>query len=132
MKQFIIYDDQGFILRCGNCADSDIDLQARDGESVIEGIADDSTQMIINGVVCDKPEPEGLTDEELIAIAQPEIRARRNERLIKSDWTQFQDSPLSDTKKLEWADYRQVLRDIPDTYSGATSIDDIIWPTKPQ
>jgi hypothetical protein len=98
----------------------------------IEGIADDSTQMIINGVVCDKPEPEGLTDEELIAIAQPEIRARRNERLIKSDWTQFQDSPLSDTKKLEWADYRQVLRDIPDTYSGATSIDDIIWPTKPQ
>jgi hypothetical protein len=132
VKQFIIYDDQGFILRCGNCADSDIDLQARDSESVIEGIADDSTQMIINGVVCDKPEPEGLTDEELIAIAQPEIRARRNERLIKSDWTQFQDSPLSDTKKLEWADYRQVLRDIPDTYSGATSIDDIIWPTKPQ
>lgn len=55
MKQFIIYDDQGFILRCGNCADSDIDLQARDSESVIEGIADDSTQMIINGVVCDKP-----------------------------------------------------------------------------
>jgi hypothetical protein len=132
VKQFIIYDEQGFILRCGNCADSDIDLQARDSESVIEGIADDSTQMIINGVVCDKPEPEGLTDEELIAIAHPEIRARRNERLIKSDWTQFQDSPLSDTKKLEWADYRQVLRDIPDTYSGATSIDDIIWPTKPQ
>lgn len=132
MKQFIIYDDQGFILRCGNCADSDIDLQARDGESVIEGIADDSTQMIIDGVVCDKPEPEELTYEELIAIAQPEIRARRNERLIKSDWTQFQDSPLSDNKKAEWATYRQALRDIPENYPEAISIDDIIWPTKPE
>lgn len=132
MKQFIVYDDQGFILRCGNCADSDIDLQARDGESVTEGIADDSTQMIIDGVVCDKPEPKELTDEELIAITQPEIRARRNERLIKSDWTQFPDSPLSESKKAEWSVYRQALRDIPQTYSDATSLDDIIWPTKPE
>ena len=132
MKQFIVYDDQGFILRCGNCADSDIYLQARDGESVAEGVADDSKQMIIDGVVCDKPEPEELTDEELIAITQPEIRARRNERLIKSDWTQFPDSPLSKAKKTKWSAYRQALRDIPETYADATSIDDIIWPTKPE
>ena len=107
-------------------------IQANNDELIIEGIANDSTQMIINGVVCDKPEPEKLTDEELIAIAQPEIRARRNKRLIKSDWTQFQDSPLSDSNKAEWAAYRQALRDIPETYSEATSLDDIIWPIKPE
>ena len=132
MKQFIVYDDQGFILRVGNCADSDINLQSRDGESVIEGIADDSTQMIIDGVVCDKPEPEENTVEELIALLQPEVRFKRNAKLTRSDWTQFPDSPLSDSHKAEWAAYRQALRDIPETYSEATSLDDIIWPTKPE
>jgi hypothetical protein len=131
MKHYIVYDVSGLILRTGVCADHDLEIQANNDELIIEGIADDSTQMIIDGVVCDKPEPEGLTDEELIAIAQPEIRARRNERLIKSDWTQFQDSPLTTAEKAGWATYRQALRDVPEDYSDATSLDDVVWPTKP-
>jgi hypothetical protein len=98
----------------------------------MEGVANDSTQMIINGVVCDKPEPEELTDEELHALLQPEVRFKRNAKLTRSDWTQFPDSPLSDSHKAEWAAYRQALRDIPETYSEATSLDDIIWPTRPE
>ena len=88
--------------------------------------------MIIDGVVCDKPEPEENTVEELIALLQPEVRFKRNAKLTRSDWTQFPDSPLSDSKKAEWAAYRQALRDIPETYSEATSLDDIIWPTRPE
>ena len=40
------------------------------------------------------------------------IRLQRNGLLRESDWTQFNDSPLSNEKKLEWATYRQLLRDV--------------------
>ena len=132
MKRYIVYDASGLILRTGVCAEQDFNFQANNDELVIEGVANDSTQMIINGVVCDKPEPEELTDEELNALLQPEVRFKRNAKLTRSDWTQFFDSPLSDNKKAEWAAYRQALRDIPETYSEATSLDDIIWPIKPE
>ena len=62
----------------------------------------------------------------------PDIRLIRNQILTDSDWTQFPDSPLTTTKKAEWTTYRQALRDIPETYADATSIDDIIWPIKPE
>lgn len=38
-------------------------------------------------------------------------RTVRNELLQASDWTQMPDSPLSNSKKAEWATYRQKLRD---------------------
>jgi len=132
MKSFIVYDSEGFILRTGSCVDSDLEMQAGDNEFVMEGIADDLIHMIIDGKVCNQPEPDQPTDAELILIVQANVRARRNQRLLKSDWTQFSDSPLSDSKKEEWATYRQELRDITETYPDATSIDDIIWPTKPE
>jgi hypothetical protein len=43
------------------------------------------------------------------------IRLKRNNLLSESDWTQFNDSPLSAEKKSEWATYRQALRDITNT-----------------
>ena len=46
-------------------------------------------------------------------------RDTRNQLLSDSDWTQFNDSPLTGEVKTSWATYRQTLRDI-------TSTDD--WP----
>ena len=60
------------------------------------------------------------------------LRLQRGQFISESDWTQFADSPLTTTKKTEWAAYRQALRDIPETYADATSLDDIIWPIKPE
>ena len=60
------------------------------------------------------------------------VRCERGYLIGTSDWTQLTDSPLSDSKKAEWKTYRQALRDIPETYSDATSLDDIIWPIKPE
>ena len=40
------------------------------------------------------------------------VRSHRDMLLMESDWTQMPDSPLSDSKKAEWATYRQALRDI--------------------
>ncbi len=61
-----------------------------------------------------------------------QVRHDRGQELYSSDWTQFPDSPLTATEKSEWATYRQALRDLPKTYAAATSLDDIIWPTKPE
>jgi hypothetical protein len=64
------------------------------------------------------------------------IRNERNGKLTKSDWTQTSDSPLTDSKKVEWATYRQELRDFPvgKTKVSEFSVDSdgrMIWPTEP-
>ena len=43
------------------------------------------------------------------------LRRERDRRLETSDWTQAADSPLTDSKKAEWAAYRTALRDLPAT-----------------
>lgn len=56
-----------------------------------------------------------------------EVRIMRDALLAQSDWTQFQDSPLSGTTLVEWQTYRQSLRDItsqPNPYN-------LSWPAKP-
>jgi hypothetical protein len=42
------------------------------------------------------------------------MRSDRNGLLSESDWTQFPDVTLSEDKRLEWNQYRQALRDLPD------------------
>lgn len=56
------------------------------------------------------------------------IRGKRQFLLAASDWTQFNDTPLSESRKLAWAEYRQQLRNItlqPDPFK-------IVWPNKPE
>ena len=60
------------------------------------------------------------------------LRRLRDQKLRMSDWTQFNDSPLTDAKKEEWKTYRQALRDI--TSSQPTpniELSNITWPTEP-
>ena len=59
-------------------------------------------------------------------------REIRDELLKASDWTQMPDSPLSDTKKTEWATYRQKLRDMMASITDETAYDSIQWPTRPE
>ena len=56
------------------------------------------------------------------------LRHMRNILLRESDWTQFTDSPLTDSKKTEWTTYRQSLRDLPATESAP---ENPTWPTMP-
>ena len=64
--------------------------------------------------------------DELIA-AQPmkELRAERNRRIAETDWWASSDLTMT----AERTAYRQALRDITNTY---TSLDDVVWPTKPE
>ena len=43
------------------------------------------------------------------------LRAERNEMLMRSDWTQLPNSGLSEEKKAAWETYKQALRDLPET-----------------
>ena len=60
-----------------------------------------------------------------------DVRVERTNLLWLSDWTQHADSPLTDSKKAEWAAYRTELRDFPSTVGNISSLEDVTWPTKP-
>ena len=51
--------------------------------------------------------------EENLDVKKVNMRNSRDAMLRASDWTQMSDSPLSSSKKTEWATYRQTLRDLP-------------------
>jgi hypothetical protein len=55
------------------------------------------------------------------------VRAERDRRLADCDWTQVSDAPLTVTDREGWADYRQALRDIPQTQADP---DSIVWPER--
>ena len=60
------------------------------------------------------------------------VRTLRNQKLYACDWTQTTDSPLSSSKKAEWATYRQALRDFPANIdSEIITMDALTWPTAP-
>ena len=66
--------------------------------------------------------------ENLVSEKLNMVRTERNRKLAECDWTQFNDSPLTDEKKTKWQTYRQALRDITDGFDNDT---EVVWPTKP-
>ena len=54
-----------------------------------------------------------LSDTQYLKNRKDDVRRERNKKLQRSDYTQLNDSPLSESKKAEWASYRQLLRDLP-------------------
>lgn len=62
-----------------------------------------------------------------LAAVEPlrQLRVVRDEKLAETDWWASSDLTMS----AERTAYRQALRDITDTYS---SLDDVVWPTKPE
>lgn len=65
-----------------------------------------------------------LSDQEVI-ITWETIVSKRNRLLSLSDYTQMPDWPGN---KTAWAEYRQLLRDIPQTFETPN---DVVWPTPP-
>lgn len=72
-----------------------------------------------------EPEPVMPPTAEQLAIA---ARARRDDELRLSDWTQTLDAPLSELEKAAWAQYRQALRDLPQQAGFPASVS---WPLSP-
>lgn len=81
------------------------------------------------------PEEEAARDVELATWeeekpvrAMSHLRAKRNVLLASSDWTQYNDSQLSDEDKASWGVHRQSLRDLPANTDDPANP---TWPSPP-
>ena len=63
-------------------------------------------------------------DELIAAEPMKLLRAERDRRIAETDWWASSDLTMT----AEQTAYRQALRDVPENY---TSLDDVVWPTKP-
>ena len=70
---------------------------------------------------------EGNTAEDADGLTWNDIRNKRDGILRETDWTMTTGASVD---QAQWAAYRQVIRDIPQTYKDKTP-DDVVWPTQP-
>jgi hypothetical protein len=68
------------------------------------------------------PEPAPGTE-----VTWDKIRAKRDQLIRDSDWTMI---PGATVDQAAWAAYRQVLRDLPQTFA-AKGPESVIWPSAP-
>ena len=69
----------------------------------------------------------GVAEDVDDTLTWDDIRSTRDQILRSTDWTMTTGATVD---QAQWAAYRQVIRDIPQTYSGKTP-DDVVWPTQP-
>lgn len=140
MKPFIVYKDNGQIVRHGYCKEADYLNQKGDGELILEGEVGLGFSYISNGAVVEAPPcpsrafvfdyinkqwVDPRSPEELLQRQWIYVRSRRDSLLAACDWTQLPDVPIE--TKSAWAAYRQSLRDI----TSQTDPYSIIWPVSP-
>lgn len=125
MKQFVIVNEHGDILRCGVCHEDYYDLQAEAGETIIESPPVNGQEyQYVDGQFIQKLPVEPTAED-----VQQLIRKYRDNALKASDWTQMPDAPLSEAHKTKVAEYRQALRDLPSKYLHETDFDNVVFPT---
>lgn len=121
MNTFTVYDlTTGEIDHSTTTVAEINEVGLQEGQGIIEGSYQANEFIITDG------EAVVRTDNTLEIL-----RLKRDALLTESDWTQVNDSPLTDAKKAEWATYRQALRDLPSQYSDNDDIDDVVFPTQP-
>ena len=100
-----------------------------DHEGFLDGQYDALEYKVVNGQAVAKTDDEKQSyDDTRNAETFDSLRYRRNALLTQSDWTQANDSPLSASKRAEWATYRQSLRDLPSNTSDPANA---TFPTEP-
>ena len=83
-----------------------------------------------DGVKTTKAQHKAAYQAGLDATVAEGHRTTRNKLLADSDWTQVNDSPLSNELKTAWATYRQELRGLSDADAWPNLADDD-WPIAP-
>jgi len=67
----------------------------------------------------------GNDDEVSDEVYLTRLRHWRNNELLATDWTQLEDAPVN---KIQWAEYRQALRDLPNSSDNCR---EILIPSRP-
>ena len=69
---------------------------------------------------------EGNTPQDLDELTWADIRSKRDVILQNTDWTMI---PGATVDQAQWSAYRQVIRDIPQTFTDFAP-KNVIWPTQ--
>jgi hypothetical protein len=145
MSSFTIFRvADGRIRALVTCPEKAIRQQIGDGEEAIEGHPSEAGCLYVrltvegwefdDGRLPDPPEGEGAQWDEstLKWSTRPqraeEARARRQNALAASDWTQMPDVEMSAAQAAAWRAYRKALRDVTDQPGFPDSIQ---WPETP-
>jgi len=121
MNTFTIYDlTTGEIDHSTTTVAEINEVGLQDNQGIIEGNYQSNEFIIVDGKAV-------VRTDNILEI----LRLKRDALLTESDWTQVNDSPLTDAKKTEWATYRQELRDLPSSHQSTTNFDDVVFPTQP-
>jgi len=121
MNTFTIYDlATGEIEYSTTTVAAINEVGLQEGQGIIEGNYQANEHIVVDGEAV-------VRTDNILDI----LRLKRDALLTESDWTQVNDSPLSDTKKTEWSTYRQALRDLPSQYTDSDNFDDVVFPTQP-
>ena len=128
MKVISIYNKETKVVvqKMGIQTESDIHID--DKHDWIEGDYLPGKFQVIDGKV------QSYTPPYISGTNTDAVREKRNKLLQYTDWTQVPDSPLSDSKKAEWATYRQQLRDMMSSYTDSESntVENTTFPTPPE
>jgi hypothetical protein len=81
------------------------DEQALEVEASVQGL------FLVEGELISFKAKHWMEDPEAVKAS---LRPERDRLLTSSDWTQLNDSPLSEDKLAAWSAYRQDLRDLTD------------------
>ena len=89
---------------------------------------------VLETIILTEKEPEPIEEFSTLKYKLiEELRKKRNELLISSDWTQLQDvqNLFDEITKNKWIVYRQALRDIVQVYSENEVVDiaQVNWPS---
>jgi hypothetical protein len=109
------YDDE---LGYASLPDDRIEITPQQHTDLLNGMYKDNKDISCdNGVL-------SLVNRTIV-ITWDQVRAKRNNLLTQSDYTQMPDWPGN---KTAWTEYRQELRDLP---QKQTDPNNITWPTAP-
>ena len=129
MSYFVYLNDGGWIVsQFETEADAD-DLIAANDTGVMLKIAAPSDSATVNYLNYLDGNFVAETQADIDAENLVEFRTERNSLLADTDWTQANDSPLSDADKQNYRTYRQILRDMPQQ-DGFDPLNPV-WPTLP-
>ena len=124
--EYTIYNSDGAFVMNVTCSPDSLADMVPDGGFHVEG-TQHFLSTCVDGVLS---APTSEQTEEFSSDLNMEIfREQRNQKLTRTDWTQANDSPLSESVKTQWQTYRQQLRDMPQ----ADGFDPLnpTWPTSP-
>ena len=113
------YNIPGIVLAAGG--DGDVFKRSISNDILtVDDVSDAALQAALDGYDHDQ-----FVDDR----AWANVRGKRDDLLRDSDWTAVTDTALGEADQTDWEDYRQDLRDIPQTYSA--DVESVVWPDAP-